>query len=223
VGIAVADQYRSKQDIVFQTLKDEILSGRLRPGDELNTLDLSKRLGVSRTPIREALNRLTSIGLAESEPHRGAFVKELSLKEVVEMYWIRGALGGIAARLATRNLNDSDRRRLLELCDSMDSNASSGDSKLFLKNNSEFHTIIYHAAQSPMLETLLVQYDRQSEQYRALGFELPGRASEISDEHRQIADALLAGKKMLAEKLVRVHLFNTASRIAKSFGIDVEM
>lgn len=221
--IAVADQYRSKQEIVFQTLKDEIISGRLRPGDELNTLELSKRLGVSRTPIREALNRLTSIGLAESEPNRGAFVKELSVEEVVEIYWIRGALGGIAARLATKNLTDADKHRLFELCDAMDSNAGNADSRSFLKNNSEFHTIIYRAAESPMLETLLVQYDHQSEQYRALGFELPGRASEISIEHRQIADALVAGEKVLAEKLVRRHLFNTASRIAKSFGIDVEM
>ena len=87
--------YRSMQDIVFETLRDEVLSGKLRPGEALNTLSLSNRLGVSRTPIREALNRLVSIGLIETFAYRGAFVRKLSAEEVLEVYYIRAALAGV--------------------------------------------------------------------------------------------------------------------------------
>jgi len=79
----IRQAYRSMQDIVFEALRDEILSGKLKPGDSLNTLSLSKRLDVSRPPIREALNRLISVGLVESFPYRGCFVRKLSVDEII--------------------------------------------------------------------------------------------------------------------------------------------
>ncbi|TXT44973.1 MAG: transcriptional regulator, partial [Spirochaetes bacterium] len=93
-------KYRSIQDIVFTTLRDEIVSHAVKPGEVLNTVELSKRLGVSRTPIREALNRLISIGLVEETPHRSCYVKKISLDQLIEIFYIRAALAGVATRLA---------------------------------------------------------------------------------------------------------------------------
>lgn len=219
----IGDQYRSIQDIVFSSIRDEILSGKLKPGDSLNTVELSERLGVSRTPIREALNRLIASGLVVNERHRGAHVRKLSIDEVVEIYYIRAALAGVAARLATKQLSETDSKRLFELCDGMDRDLSGGRPEAMLAKNFEFHSIVYRAAKSPRLEALVLEYYRQSDFYRTLGLELPGRFAEISHEHRLIAEGLASGDRDRAEAAARQHHFNTARRIAKSFGIEIEL
>lgn len=219
----IRQDYRTIQDLVFTTLRDEILSGELVPGERLNTSQLSERLGVSRTPIREALNRLTSIGLVENIPHRGAFVRKLSIEEIIEMYYIRAALEGIAARLAARNLKEEEIQQLLQFCDEMESHLSTGDYHKILETNFEFHSIIYQAAQSPRLQNLILQYYRHSEQYRALGLELPGRYAEICQEHRDLALALAERNMEGAESKAREHHLNTARRIAKSVGREEQI
>lgn len=210
--------YRSMQNIVFDTLRDEVLSGKLKPGDGLNTLALSKRLQVSRTPIREALNRLASIGLVEAEPHRGFFVKKLSVEEILEIYYIRATLSGACTRLAVRNITDEQVNTLHQLCEEMETSLSENDHHLMLDKNYIFHNTIFNAADSPRLENLVIQYYQLSEQYRALALELPGRYHEVCKEHRAIVDALAKRDADLAEKCEKEHQINTAKRIAESLG-----
>jgi DNA-binding GntR family transcriptional regulator len=222
-GLPVRQVYRSMQDIVFETLRDEVLSGKLKPGDSLNTLVLSKRLGVSRTPIREALNRLISIGLAESMPYRGSFVRKLSVEQIVEVYYIRAALAGVCARLATKRITEEQKRNLIELCEEMEKEKPGEDLKEMLQRNFEFHNIIFKAAHSPRIESLALQYYRQSEQLRALSLELPGRFEEACREHRCILQAIIDGDKDGAEQSSREHQLNTARRITKSLGFEDEI
>jgi len=219
-GSSIRKAYRSIQDIVFETIRDEILSGRLKPGDSLNTLSLSKRLDVSRTPIREALNRLISVGLVESYPYRGCFVRKLSVDEIIELYYIRAALSGVCARLATRRVTDEQKAELVRLCEEMENVQSEENHAFMLAKNFEYHNIIISAAHSRQLENLILQYYRQSEQYRALGLELPGRFHEVCREHRQILEAILAVDPEKAEFHSREHQLNTARCIAKSLGIN---
>ena len=189
--IRILHNYQRIQDLVFTTLRDEILSGKLQPNEKLNTNQISKRLGVSRTPIREALNRLISIGLVETVPHRGIYIKEFSIEEIINLYYIRAALDGIAARLAAANLSDQDKEQLLQFCDEMEEQFHLGNFQKFLEINLQFHEIIYKATRSSQLQDLLFQYYNLSEQYRSLGLELPGRYDQICVEHRNIANALL--------------------------------
>ena len=218
---SIREVYRSMQDIVFETLRDEILSGKLEPGTSLNTLSLSTRLGVSRTPIREALNRLVSIGLVENITHRGAFVRKLSVEEVIEVYYIRAALAGVCARLATKRITAEQKNRLIELCEEMEN--PSEDHTEMLQKNFEFHNIIFQAAHSPRVESLALQYYRQSEQLRALSLELPGRVEEACREHRNIVQGIIDGDKNAAEQSSREHQLNTARRITKSLGYEDEI
>lgn len=222
-GIRIRENYQRIQDLVFTNLRDEILSGKLRPNEKLNTNLISKRLGVSRTPIREALNRLISVGLVETIPHRGIFIRKLSIEEIIELYYIRAALEGIAARLAVRNLKKEDTKRLLQHCDDMETQHLLGNVPKFLEINFLFHEIIYEASQSPQLQDLLFQYYSRSEQYRTLGLELPGRYKQICDEHRNLATALADGDIERAEFCAREHHFNTARQIAKSIGSDIQI
>ena len=213
---SIREVYRSMQDIVFETLRDEILTGELQPGVLLNTLSLSSRLGVSRTPIREALNRLVSVGLVENIPHRGSFVRKLSVEEVLEVYYIRAALAGVCARLATKRITETQKKQLIELCDAMEK--PDEDHKTMLQQNFQFHNIIFQAAHSPRVESLALQYYHQSEQFRALSLELPGRFEEACREHRRILQAILDGDNDSAEQSSREHQLNTARRITKSLG-----
>lgn len=215
---SIREVYRSMQDIVFETLRDEILTGKVEPGYLLNSLALSKRLGVSRTPIREALNRLVSVGLVENIPYRGAFVRKLSIEEILEVYYIRAALAGVCAQLATRHITEAQKKQLVRLCDQMEKPGA--DHKTVLRQNFEFHNIIFEAAQAPRIASLALQYYHQSEQYRALSLELPGRFDEACREHRAILQAILDGDNDAAEKNSREHQMNTARRIARSLGYD---
>lgn len=217
----VRQAYRSMQDIVFETLRDEILSGKLQPGDSMNTLALSRRLKVSRTPIREALNRLISIGLVESFPYRGSIVRKLSVDQLIEIYYIRAALSGVCARLAARNLGEPEKKRLRELCEEMEGEENNENHTVMLEKNFEFHNIILKAARSPRIEGLVLQFYRQSEQYRALALELPGRFAEVCKEHRQILESLMSGDAEKAEYFSREHQLNTARVIAKCLGTEL--
>ena len=223
MGEKIRAKYRSIQDIVFSTLRDEIVSHTLKPGDILNTVELSTRLGVSRTPIREALNRLISIGLVEEAPHRSCCVKKLSADQLIEIYYIRAALSGVAARLAASRITDAEKNHLSELCKRMEKTDDPDHSEAMLEMNREFHNIIIAAANSPKLEEILQQYYSQSQQYRALALELPGRFAEVCAEHRLIADALAKGDKDRAETCTREHYFNTAKRIAHAFQMSSDI
>jgi DNA-binding GntR family transcriptional regulator len=215
--------YRTMHDLVFNSLLEEILSGKLKPGDKLNISDIAQRLGVSRTPVREALTQLTSVGLVENQPHRSPFVKKMSIEEVIELYYIRAALEGIAGRLASRRLTPAQMQRLVELCDQMEKLSLSANYEEMLKVNFEFHSLIYEASGSPRLQDLVLQYYRQCNQYRALVMELPGGFEEVCREHRQILSAFQEGDMEKADQLARQHHMNSARRIARSVGSDIRI
>lgn len=219
----IRDDYRSIQEIVYTTLRDEILSGRLEPGSRLNTSEIAERLGVSRTPIREALNRLIPIGLVEQIPHRGAFVSKLSIEEIIEIYYIRASLEGIAARLAVQHLTQAEIDRLIELSAECMLNLTNEAYNRILEQNYEFHNIVYKAAQSPRLYRLIRQYYSLSGQYRALGLELPGRYGQVCEEHQNLARSLADRDPERAEFHAREHHLNTARRIAQSFGSNIQI
>jgi DNA-binding GntR family transcriptional regulator len=169
------------------------------------------------------LNRLVSIGLVENIPHRGCFVRKLSVEQVVEVYYIRAALAGVCARLATKRITDAQKRKLIALCEKMEKDKPGEDLKAMLKQNFEFHHIIFKAAHSPSIESLALQYYHQSEQFRALSLELPGRFEEACREHRRILEAILDGDAERAEQSSREHQLNTARRITRSLGYQGEI
>jgi DNA-binding GntR family transcriptional regulator len=210
-------------DLVFNTLMEDILSGRLEPGKKLNISEISERLGVSRTPVREALKQLMSVGLVENVPHHSPFVKKLSIEEIVELYYIRGALEGVASRLAAQHLGDEQIQELEELCKRMEEKARSGKFDDFIEDNAKFHFLIYEATNSPRLQEMVFQYYRQCEQYRALVIELPGSYEELCQEHKNILKAFKERDLEKADNYARQHHFNSARRIAKSVDSSIRV
>lgn len=210
----MATAYRTMQEIVHDTIREAILTGRYAPGQRLVADELAQELGTSRMPVREALHRLEAAGLVSITPHRGAVVSELSEQEIVEIYHIRAVLEGLATRLAAPHLVPSDHDRLNALIDEMASAAAaSPDLDQMLRGNRDFHEVIWQAARAPRLHELLENLYDASQRFRNISILLPGRLAQIIQEHRRIAQALAAGDPAAAERFANEHHENTAQRL----------
>src|SRR5512138_2676541 len=152
----VPTAYKTMQEIVYDTIRESIQSGRFGPGRRLVADELAQELGTSRMPVREALRRLEVVGLVSITPHRGAVVSEVSAGEIVEIYHIRAVLEGLAARLAAPHLGPADFDRLNTIVDEMAGAVERDpDVDQMLRRNREFHVTIWQAAQAPRLHDLL--------------------------------------------------------------------
>jgi len=213
--------YKTKQDIVYTELYDAIAAGRYRPGERLDLNDIATRYGTSRTPVREALWRLESDGLLKAVPHHGFVVSNLPGREIAELYHIRAVLEGLAARLAAGRLTDEQARALREYVHTMQARLDQSNATAVIDLNLPFHEIIFTAAQSPLLYKLITSLYASTTRYRNLTTTWPGRAQELIDEHRALAEAVIAGDADQAERIGRLHHENNARTViavAESLG-----
>lgn len=208
--------YRTMQEIVYDTIRDAILSGRYRPGQRLVADELAKEIGVSRMPVREALHRLEATGLVTLTPHRGAVVNELSEAEIIEIYHIRAVLDGLATRLSAPHLTKPDHDRLHAILGEMAAAAKGKDLNRVLRVNRDFHQIIWQAAHAPRLHSLLENLYDASQRFRNISVLLPGRLEQLTQEHRRIAQALARGDVARAERFAIEHHEGTAKRLLNS-------
>ncbi|HUI72365.1 MAG TPA: GntR family transcriptional regulator [Spirochaetia bacterium] len=213
--------YRTINELVFHSLLEDVLSGRLKPGERLNIDEIARRMGVSRTPVREALKQLVAAGLVENEPHRSPFIKALSFEEVIELFCIRAALDGMASRLAAHHISDEQLNYLDDCCRQMESLVELRQYNETLAINFKFHSVIYQAANAPRLSESCLMFYRHTEQARHLVIDLPGSHAEICQEHRVIAQALRSRDSEAADNATRQHYFNSARRVAKSVGKEI--
>jgi DNA-binding GntR family transcriptional regulator len=206
--------YRTKQEIIYETIREAIQIGRYAPGHHLVADDLARELGTSRMPVREALQRLEAAGLVSITPHRGAVVSELSEAEIVEVYHIRAVLEGLAARLAAPKLGPADHERLNGFMDEMAAAAAADpDLTQILRINRDFHEVIWQAAQAPRLHELLENLYAASHRFRNISLLLSGRLDQVLLEHRRIAQALAAEDPAAAERFANEHHEITAQRL----------
>ncbi|MBI5032553.1 MAG: GntR family transcriptional regulator [Chloroflexi bacterium] len=208
--------YRTMQGIVYDTIREAILEGRYKPGQRLVADDLAKELGVSRMPIREALQRLEVIGLVTSAPHRGTSVSELSEIEIIEIYHIRAVLEGLAARLATPHLTCTHHQQLNDLLIQMEQSTSTQEIDQILQLNHAFHLIIWNAADAPRLLVLMENLYDASRRFRRTSLQVPGRLAQIAQEHRKMLKALMQRDVDLAERYAIEHHEITATILLDS-------
>lgn len=195
----------------YEAIRAKILSGEFGPGTMLSEGELARQLGISRTPVREALQRLEEEGLAVILPRRGAIVRVLTLQEVREILRVREALEGLAARLAAshipRALVDELRARWREVNQSLQAQAHVALDKLGL----EFHAAIVEASGNRTLARMLEGVRGRIEGTRALYLQGAGeaalrRARLVCADHLEILDALEAGDGELSEARMKAHL-----------------
>jgi DNA-binding GntR family transcriptional regulator len=200
---------------VYNVLRAGIADGSLPPGTQLKESDLVRELGVSRTPIREALNQLSKEGLIDFITGRGAFVKRWTKEETFEILFIREALEGLAARLAAERFTEDDLDRLTEYMD--DYRAGRID---YAQADKLFHEHIINASGMERLIGMIRNlYDGlQMTNMLRIIFMLPGRVDESLAEHVGLIEAFRAGDADQAERLAREHLRQTRSYYGRILG-----
>lgn len=201
---------------VFEVIEDAILSGKLQPGDNLIEMKLSKELGVSRTPVREAIKQLELEGLVKIEPHKGAVVLGVSRKDIEDIYTIRTLIEGLAARWAAEKITEEEIERLKESVDLLEFYISKDNKQRLQKFDSDFHEIIYEACKSKPLKHTLSTFHHYIKRARAASFETPGRAKKALEEHKGILQAIIERDGDKAERLTCQHIKNAAANLLKS-------
>jgi DNA-binding GntR family transcriptional regulator len=207
----IGSEYRTMQQIVYETIKDGILKGVYAPGQRLITKDLATELGVSRMPVREALQRLdAATGLVTLIPRKGAVVNDSSSeKDLVEIYNLRAILEGMSTRLACPNMTEEQINKLESINKEIIHLEGTADEEYFQELNLGFHSIIWKMADSPRLIGILKLLYDASRGYRYISIKLPGRLDAIVSEHKAIIDALRKKDALLAEKIIKGHYENT--------------
>ena len=188
---------------IYELVRKEIAAGALRVGDRVTEVDLAKRFGVSRTPVRDAISRLEADGLLTNEPRRGLVVTVLSHQQVVELYIKRENLEGATARLAAHGASDIELSMLEEL--SNKEMSSLDDIPTLLDINRNFHRLMMLAAHNRYLLRSLSQLALTMSLLPSL-LDKGDRASAAAAEHRAIVEALLARDREAAEKAARAHI-----------------
>lgn len=193
---------------VFATLEQAIINGEYQEGDTLNELKLSQELGVSRTPIREALMQLSLEGLVEITQNKGAIVVGISSKDIEDIYAIRMHLEGFAAELAAKNMSDEDIEALERTVDLQEFYGTKGDTDNIRKLDADFHNAIYAATDNRSLRSILTSFHNQIQRGRAQSLSVSGRSGKSIEEHHKIKDAIKSRDGALASKLMYEHIQN---------------
>ncbi|MBE6654661.1 MAG: GntR family transcriptional regulator [Ruminococcaceae bacterium] len=194
------------EEKVYNILEDQILSQKLRAGDSVTEMKLSKELGVSRTPVREALQRLDREGLIKLRPNKGAVVVGISERDLIDIYKIRTRLEGLAARIAAENADETLIRQLSDNIELTEFYMSKGNIEKLKDLDSDFHDIIYGYCQSRILGKTLSELHRYIVCYRKLSLSVKGRLERSLAEHREIVEAIKKGDADGADSLMSAHV-----------------
>lgn len=206
---------RSLSERVFEEIQNSILNGELTPGEPLPEIKLSEELGVSRTPVREAIGKLELEGLVKSIPNRGTLVIGISEKDIDDIYMIRMYIEGLAAKWASQNVTDQQLEQLRGIVELEEFYVNKKDIWQVWQLDSKFHQLLYEASGSHILKHMLSDLHHFIQRIREISIRKPGRAGPSVTEHRNILEAIEKHDGELAEKLTYEHIRNAHQNIQK--------
>ncbi|MBO0333818.1 GntR family transcriptional regulator [Sneathiella sp. CAU 1612] len=196
----------SRANEILPVLEQDIVTGTLKPGTRLDETILAEKFGVSRTPIREALNRLSASGLVEIRPRRGAIVAAISVQDLMNMFEVMAELEALCARLAARRITPPEKAELRAAHDHCHALSGTEEFDEYYERNLHLHTLLYKASHNIFLEKQACELRRRLSPHRRLQVRIPGRILASSNEHGALVEAVISGDAALAEKLTRDHV-----------------
>ncbi len=204
----------SLADQVFEHLETDILSGKYQRGEVLTESKLCEEMGVSRTPIREALRRLEQEHIIEDSA-KGSIVLGITEKDVDDIFVIRKQLEAMAAGMATENCNDEELNKLKETLELQEFYLQKGDAEQIKEMDNSFHKIIYDLSGSTIFYDILIPLHKKIQKYRKNSVKSSSRAEASVREHRQIYEAMATRDRAAAEKAVLAHVENAYNHIQR--------
>ena len=201
----------SLADVAYARLRGAIEGGRYRAGDRMREADLASWLGISRTPVRDALKRLESEGLVAAAPRRGLIISQLEQQQVSELYAVRDVLEGLAGRLAAQHASVAEIGAMRDLLERQ-ARAHAEDYAALARLNRLFHDVIYRATHNRYLISTLDGFEGSLALLSGTTYVAPGRAKTALKEHGELVDAIEGRENNLAEEVARRHV-RAAERI----------
>ena len=198
---------------INEQLQQLIYSGDIAPGERLNEAALALRMGTSRGPIREAIRMLTGIGLVLAVPNRGVFVRQISVREMLEIYELRALLFGFAAQQAAEHLSDADRAEFIALLDGMDAACEAGDGQRYYVLNLRFHALLMAQCHNRRAQQAYEDHVKELHLFRRRYFDATLNMRRSNTEHRRIFEAIVQGAKERANKLAQNHVLQGRQRL----------
>ena len=218
----VMNEFLPLRDVVFNTLRRAILTGELKPGERLMEIHLANKLGVSRTPIREAIRKLELEGLVIMIPRRGAEVAQITEKSLKDVLEVRRALDAFCAELACDRISDEGMENLKQACDKFEHATSTEDAATIAAADVALHDIIVQATGNERLIQLINNLSEQMYRYRFEYIKDESRHDNLVNEHRMIYESIAARDKGRAAEAARLHIDNQEKSIIKQIRLEQE-
>lgn len=211
----------NRSDQIAEELQELIFEGNFQDGERLDEIRLSERFGVSRTPLRDALKKLSYTGLVQKIPNRGVFVRQPSPIQLLEMFEVMSELEAFCGRLAAARISEvalSDLRAANLRCQSAKANSNIDE---YYSENERFHQIIYNQSGNAFLEQEALRLQKRLQPFRRIQLRFRGRIEQSMAEHEEIVQALSAGDTKQVEECLRKHVAVQADKfhqLVASFG-----
>lgn len=201
---------------ISEEIKQLIYTGEFKPGDRLNEAALALRMGTSRGPIREAIRVLNGFGLVTAVANRGAYVRQLSVREMVEISDLRALVFGFAAGLAAEHRTDKECAQLLEIVDGMDRASEEGEKNRYYQLNLDYHALVITLSHSERTARLYHDFVKELHLFRRQNFDNSGNMHKSNVEHRRIYEAIASGNKAEASKCAEEHILAGCQRMLRT-------
>ena len=216
------DEFLPLRDVVFNTLRQAILTGELKPGERLMEIHLANRLGVSRTPIREAIRKLELEGLVTMIPRRGAEVAQITEKSMSDVLEVRRAMDALCAELACERITEEELEQLRRACEKFAQTVKTRDVKKIAQADVELHDIILQATGNSRLIQLVNNLSEQMYRYRFEYIKDLSQHESLVEEHKIIYESLVDRDTVRAAEAARIHIDNQRKAIIRQIRLDRE-
>lgn len=216
------NEYLPLRDVVFKTLRKGILTGELKPGERLMEIHLASKLGVSRTPIREAIRKLELEGLVTMIPRRGAQVAQITPKSMRDVLEVRKVLDSLAVELACERITEAELEELKKACREFEEAVESGDFGAIAKTDVAFHDIIVEATGNMRLVQMVNNLAEQMYRYRFEYIKDVPSHSCLVQEHRAIYEGILKKDVEAAKAAIDTHIDNQEQSILHQISMEKE-
>lgn len=213
------NEYLPLRDVVFNTLRHAILKGELEPGERLMEISLAQKLGVSRTPIREAIRKLELEGLVVMVPRKGAEVADITEKDLRDVLEVRTALEELSIELAMKNMTDEDYEQLKEANEAFARNSAGDDLIKLAEADVAFHEVIYMATGNKRLIQMINNLREQMYRYRLEYIKDKSTHARLMEEHNLIMKAMQDNNIEAGKATIKLHVENQEENILKSIQL----
>lgn len=210
----------SQEKYAYETIRTAIIDGRIMPGYRLVERDLALKLGISRTPIRAAINTLLSQDLVTKVPNKGVTVTSLDKSKLVELLYIRESLEGMIARLAAKNRSEEQAKALNSLINEIKGQITKSDSHEYYKLIGELYRVIFAASNNKQLTDLATHINNQVARYQFMILSLQGRTKASYKENKAIVGAITKREEEGAQRIMQLHIAKVRELIESKLKED---